>query len=160
MRQEDQARLRNKSAANRLGFALLLKFFEAETRFFDSAEEISGVGGGVCRPAGEGRCRVVGRVRLDGAGDQSAPNGNRSAFGFRECTTDDQARLSEWPADELCGVELNRDRLAQAVVARCRNERPEPPAPAKVARLVASAVNRFEENAAGRGSRCRRCPSG
>ncbi|MFE6099214.1 hypothetical protein ACFVQ4_04535 [Streptomyces laurentii] len=29
--EEDQERLRNKSGANRLGFALLLKFFEAPT---------------------------------------------------------------------------------------------------------------------------------
>ncbi|MER7512122.1 hypothetical protein ABTX82_27750 [Streptomyces lavendulae] len=31
--EEDQERLRNKSGANRLGFALLLKFFEVEARF-------------------------------------------------------------------------------------------------------------------------------
>ncbi|MDJ0343510.1 hypothetical protein QMK19_04245 [Streptomyces sp. H10-C2] len=42
-------------------------------------------------------------------------------------------------------MELNRDRLAEAVVARCRKDRLEPPAPAKVTRLVASAVNTFEE---------------
>ncbi|WP_327209269.1 Tn3 family transposase [[Kitasatospora] papulosa] len=48
-------------------------------------------------------------------------------------------------AAELCPVELNRDRLAEAVVARCRNDRLEPPAPARVTRLVASAVNTFEE---------------
>jgi len=28
----------------------------------------------------------------------------------------------------LCGVELNRERLAEAVVARCRKDRLEPPA--------------------------------
>ncbi|MFF7656763.1 DUF4158 domain-containing protein [Streptomyces sp. NPDC007983] len=44
----------------------------------------------------------------------------RGAFGFRECTKEDQAQLAEWLAVELCGVELNRDRLAEAVVARCR----------------------------------------
>ncbi|MFD7630716.1 DUF4158 domain-containing protein [Streptomyces sp. NPDC059851] len=38
--EEDQERLRNKSGANRLGFALLLKFFEVETRFPEGAGEI------------------------------------------------------------------------------------------------------------------------
>ncbi len=47
-------------------------------------------------------------------------------FGFRECTEEDQAQLAEWLAVELCGVELSRDRLAGAVVARCRKDRLEP----------------------------------
>ncbi|MFC9219753.1 Tn3 family transposase [Streptomyces hygroscopicus] len=66
-------------------------------------------------------------------------------FGFRECAVEDQAQLAEWLTGELCGVELSRDRLAEAVVARCRKDRLEPPAPAKVTRLVASAVKTFEE---------------
>lgn len=51
----------------------------------------------------------------------------RGAFGFRECTEEDQAQLAEWLAAELCGVELNRDRLAEAVIVRCRGDRMEPP---------------------------------
>ncbi|MET8167487.1 DUF4158 domain-containing protein [Streptomyces sp. NPDC005329] len=69
----------------------------------------------------------------------------RAAFGFRECTEEDQAQLAEWLAVELCGVELNRDRLAEAVVARCRNDRLEPPTPGRIARLVGSAVSTVEE---------------
>lgn len=69
----------------------------------------------------------------------------RHAFAFRECTVEDQAWLAEWLVGELCGVELSREWLAEAVVARCRKDRLEPPAPAKVTRLVASAVNTFEE---------------
>jgi hypothetical protein len=38
--EEDQDRLRNKSGANRLGFALLLKFFEVEARFPEDAAEV------------------------------------------------------------------------------------------------------------------------
>ncbi|MET4668303.1 DUF4158 domain-containing protein [Streptomyces sp. PvR018] len=38
--EEDQERLRNKSGANRLGFALLLKFFEVEARFPEDVGEI------------------------------------------------------------------------------------------------------------------------
>ncbi len=38
--EEDQERLRNKSGANRLGFALLLKFVEVEARFPEDAGEI------------------------------------------------------------------------------------------------------------------------
>ncbi|MFD9607329.1 hypothetical protein [Streptomyces sp. NPDC059970] len=41
-------------------------------------------------------------------------------------------------------MELSRDRLAEEVVARCRNDFVEPPAPAKVRRLVGKAVRDFD----------------
>ncbi|MFE2595599.1 DUF4158 domain-containing protein [Streptomyces sp. NPDC059396] len=143
--EEDQERLRNKSGANRLGFALLLKFFEVEARFPENAEEIPApavayVAQQVKVPAEEWAAydwagRAIKRHRVE----------IRGAFGFRECTEEDQAQLAEWPAVELCGVELSRDRLAEAVVARCRKDRLEPPTPGRIARLVGPAVNTFEE---------------
>ncbi|WP_424922626.1 DUF4158 domain-containing protein [Streptomyces sp. wa53] len=143
--EEDQERLRNKSGANRLGFALLLKFFEVEARFPEDAAEVpaaavSYVAQQVRVPAEEWGAydwsgRAIKRHRME----------VRVVFGFRECTQEDQVQLAQWLAAELCPVELNRDRLAEAVVARCRNDRLEPPAPAKVTRLAASAVNAFEE---------------
>ncbi|MYW11930.1 hypothetical protein GT034_26795 [Streptomyces sp. SID2563] len=68
----------------------------------------------------------------------------RAAYGFRANTEEDQERLAEWLAAELCPVELSRDRLGAAVVARCRNEHIEPPAPGRVGRLVGKAVTDFE----------------
>ncbi len=143
--EKDQERLRNKSGANRLGFALLLKFFEVEARFPENAEEIPApavayVAQQVKVPAEEWAAydwsgRAIKRHRVE----------IRGAFGFRECTAEDQAQLAEWLAVELCGVELSRDRLAEAVVARCRKDRLEPPTPGRIARLVGSAVNTFEE---------------
>ena len=143
--EEDQERLRNKSGANRLGFALLLKFFEVEARFPEDAGEIpvpavSYVAQQVKVPAEEWATydwsgRAIKRHRME----------IRGAFGFRECTEEDQGQLAEWLAVELCGVELNRERLAEAVVARCRKDRLEPPAPGQIARLVGRAVSTFEE---------------
>ncbi|MEV6618463.1 Tn3 family transposase [Streptomyces sp. NPDC051051] len=143
--EEDQERLRNKSGANRLGFALLLKFFEVEARFPENPGEIpapavSYVAQQVKVPSEEWagydwQGRAIKRHRVE----------IRSAFGFRECTAEDQAQLAEWLVAELCGVELSRDRLAEAVVVRCRGDRMEPPAPGRIARLVGSAVTTFEE---------------
>ena len=58
---EDELRLiANKSGATRLGFALLLKYFEQEARFPRHAGDVPAGGGGFRRPAG----RVAGgRVR-------------------------------------------------------------------------------------------------
>lgn len=130
--EEDQERLRNKLGGNRLGFALLLKFFEVEARFLENAGEIpepavSYVAQQVKVAAKEWAAydwsgRAIKRHRVE----------MRGAFGFRECTEEDQAQLAKWPAMELCMVELSRDRLAEAVVARCRKDRLEPPTPRRI----------------------------
>ncbi|BBC28961.1 hypothetical protein SGFS_002520 [Streptomyces graminofaciens] len=143
--EDDMAKLRNKSGANRLGFALLLKFFEVEARFPEGAREVPEAAVGyvaqqVKVSAGEWAAydwagRAIKRHRV----------GIREAYGFRICTEEEQAQLAEWLGVESCPVELSRDRLAEAVVARCRKLLLEPPAPGQVGRLVGSAVNTFEE---------------
>jgi len=142
--EDDTAKLRNKSGTNRLGFAMLLKFFEVEARFPETAKEVpaaavSYVAQQVKVPAEQWaaydwQSRTATRHRAE----------IREAFGFRESTEEDQEKLAEWLTAELCGVEMSRDRLAEAVVARCRNDYIEPPAPAKVRRLVGKAVKDFE----------------
>ncbi|MFJ5048267.1 DUF4158 domain-containing protein [Streptomyces sp. NPDC088719] len=142
--EEDQERLRSKSGAYRLGFALLLKFFELEARFPEDVVEIPVPAvpyvAQQVKPAGEWAAydrsgRAINRPRVE----------IRGAFGFRECTAEDQVQLADWLAAELRGEELHRDRLAEAVVARCRGDRMEPPTPGRIARLVGSAVTTFEE---------------
>ncbi|WP_031032208.1 DUF4158 domain-containing protein, partial [Streptomyces sp. NRRL WC-3725] len=142
--EDDMKRLRNKSGANRLGFAVLLKFFEVEARFPESAGEVPAaavayVAQQVKVPAGEWadydwQGKAIKRHRGE----------IRAAYGFRANTEEDQERLAGWLASELCPVELSRDRLEAAVVARCRNDHIEPPAPGQVRRLVGKAVKDFE----------------
>ncbi|WP_062009831.1 DUF4158 domain-containing protein [Streptomyces hygroscopicus] len=141
---DDEKRLRNKSGANRLGFALLLKFFEVEARFPESTEEIPAPA--VAYVAQQVKVAPEEFAAYDWAGRAISRHRMeiRDVFGFRECAVEDQAQLAEWLTGELCGVELSRDRLAEAVVARCRKDRLEPPAPAKVTRLVVSAVKTFD----------------
>lgn len=124
---------------------MLLKFFEGEARFPENVGEVpeaavSYVAQQVKVSAGEWAGydwagRAIKRHRTE----------IREAFGFRVCTEEDQALLAEWLAVELCPVELSREWLAEAVVARCRKKSMEPPAPGQVARVVGSAVNTFED---------------
>ncbi|MFF2789098.1 DUF4158 domain-containing protein [Streptomyces sp. NPDC058049] len=142
--EDEVVRLRNKAGANRLGFALLLKFFEVEARFPEGAGEVPApavayVAQQVKVPAEEWAAydwqgRAITRHRTE----------IRKTFGFRAGTEEDQERLAEWLAAQLCPVEHSRERLMAAVVARCRNDHNEPPAPAKVQRLVSRAVTDFE----------------
>ena len=134
----------NKTGVTRLGFAVLLKYFEIEGQFPDGPADIPTVAVGyVAHQLGlepseladyswYGRTIEYHRAQI------------RQAFGFRQTTEGDEERLAEWLADDVCPVDIDRHRLAEAVLARCRAERLEPPAAGQLGRLVGSALHRFE----------------
>jgi hypothetical protein len=134
----------NKAGATRLGFAVMLKFFELEARFPRHAGEVPkvavdyiaeqvGVDAGLfSRYAWSGRTIEYHRAQV------------RAAMGFREPTVEDEDRLAAWLADEVCPVELSEDRLREAVVARCRAEHIEPPRSSRVERVLGNAKTTSE----------------
>ncbi|MFH8408863.1 DUF4158 domain-containing protein [Streptomyces sp. NPDC018019] len=109
--EDDMRRVRNTSGATRLGFALLLEFFEVEARFPESAKEVPAA-------AVEYVAQQV-KVPAEAWADydwlskaiQRHRGEIRAAYGFRANTEEDQDRLAGWLATELCPVELSRDRL-------------------------------------------------
>ncbi|MEV3986727.1 DUF4158 domain-containing protein [Nonomuraea sp. NPDC049758] len=122
--------LGNKTGATRLGFALMLKFFEQEARF-PRREDVP-------KPAVD---YVAGQVKVDPAlyaayefTSRQASNHRsqiRDFHGFREPTVADEDKLIFWLAREICPVETARERLRAALLARCREERVEPPTPSR-----------------------------
>lgn len=139
----DQELVANKSGATRLGFALLLKFFELEARFPRDVGELP--------PAAVNY--MAEQVRVDAAElDAYGWSGRtieyhraqiRHAYGFRGTTRSDETDLAAWLAEEVCPVELSRDRLREAVFVRCRQQRIEPPW--RIDRIVGAAVTTFEQ---------------
>ena len=133
----------NKTGATRLGFALLLKFFELEGRFPTHAAElppaaVEYVAGLVKVAASElaqyewsGRTIEYHRAQI------------REASGFREPTRADEQRLARWLADEVCPGELGEERQRTALLARCREQRLEPPG--RIGRLLGSARRLADE---------------
>jgi Domain of unknown function (DUF4158) len=69
----------------------------------------------------------------------------RRARGFRECTVGDEDKLVGWLAEEVCPVELGEERLREALLARCRAERLEPPGPSRIDRVLGGARAAFEQ---------------
>jgi len=133
----------NKTGATRLGFALLMKFFELEGRFPAHAAELPQaavryVAGLVKVEASElaqyewsGRTIKYHRAQI------------REATGFREPTRADEERLARWLADEVCPGELGEESQRTALLGRCREERLEPPG--RIARLLGSATRLADE---------------
>jgi TnpA family transposase len=127
----------NKSGPTRLGFALLLKFFELEARFPRHAGELP--------PAAVDY--VAGQVKVDrseiagyiwsGRTIEYHRAQIRDALGFREATRADEDALTAWLAVEVAPVELSEERLRESLLARCRSQRIEPPG--RVERIVAAA---------------------
>jgi hypothetical protein len=104
---EDDWRLvANKRGGSRLAFALLLKFFELEGRFPRHlgevprqavayvAEQVHIASGALDEFSWFGRTAEYHRAQI------------RAALGFRECTVEDEDRLTTWQGEEVCPVEL------------------------------------------------------
>ena len=127
-----------------------LKFFETEGRFPRHAGELP-------RPAVSYMASQV-SVATDTLADYDwAGRTNRyhraqirRAFGFREATVGDEDKLATWLAVEVCPVELSLERQREALLARCRAQRIEPPSPGRVERIIASAQESCERQLTGR----------
>ena len=141
----DWALVANKTAPTRLGFALMLKFFELEGRFPRH-------GGEIPRAALEYVAAQV-KVPADALAEYQWSRRTveyhraqvRKALGFREATVGDEDKLAAWLAEEVCPVELGEDRLREALLARCRAERVEPPAAGRVERVLGAAGAAFDQ---------------
>lgn len=69
----------------------------------------------------------------------------RRALGFRECSVVDGEKLTAWLAEDVAQSERRPERVRTELLDRCREERIEPPAAARIERIVASALRQGEE---------------
>ena len=136
----------NKADVTRLGFAVMLKFYEIEGRVpglprRDPAGRAVAYLGSLVKvePAlfakysWQGRTIEYHRAQI------------RRAYGTRPPTEADEDRWAQWLAEEMCPTETNRDRLAAALRRRCRSEKVEPPTTGQVGRVVASGCRQFDD---------------
>ena len=138
--EDDWRVLANNSGAQRLAFALLLKFFELEGRFPQHPGELPRQ---AVAYVGE-QVRVGAAMFSDYDWSSRATRyylGQiRTTLRFRECTAEDEARLVAWLADDVCRSELGEERRREAFLARCRAERLEAPATGRIAQLLRTAA--------------------
>jgi Domain of unknown function (DUF4158) len=142
--EEDWRLVGNKTGPTRLGFALLLKFFELEARFPRYAEELPAAAVDYVAGQVQVDAAVFAKYAFSGRTVEYHRAQIRRAFGFREWTVADEERLAAWLAEEVCPVELVSERLAEALLVQCRTERIEPPGPSRVERLIGAARSACE----------------
>ena len=141
----ERERLANKTGATRLGFAVLLKFFQLEGRFPRHLQEIHGA-------AVEYLARQIGvpagewvQYDWDSRAAKYHRGQIRSQLGFREATVEDGEALGIWLDEHVLHQDRQMERLRDSLLERCRALRIEPPTLDRLDRLIRSAIHQHEE---------------
>jgi hypothetical protein len=156
--EEDIRALRNKTGATRLGFAVLLKFFEQEGRFPNGPVEVP------VEVVDFVACQLGLSLAMLAAYDWSGRSWKvhraqiRKRFGFRESNEADAEALTGWLAEKVWPQGPRRQQAEAALVERCRKERLEPPSPGRITRILNSSGHRFDERFAS--TTLKRLPNG
>lgn len=134
---EDWRLIANKSGATRLGFALLLKFYELEACFPRDVDELPAAA--VAYIAGQVKVEAdqITKYTWSGRTIEYHRAQIRKGLGFREATRSDEEALTAWLTDEVAPHEVSEERLRESLLARCRFEHIEPPG--RVERILGAA---------------------
>jgi Domain of unknown function (DUF4158) len=143
---DDWGLVANKSGATRLGFAVLLKFFELEGRFPRHAGEVPRPALGYVAAQVKVTAAAFADYEWTGRTIEYHRAQIRQALGFHEATVGDEDKLGGWLAKEVCPLELSEERLREALMARCRVQRIEPPAPGRIERVLGAAREAFDQH--------------
>jgi hypothetical protein len=127
----------NKAGVTRLGFAVMLKFYEIEGRFPAYPEEVPPAAVSYLGSLVKVDPALFAKYSWRGRTIKYHRSQIRRAYGTWPPTQDDEDRWAQWLAGEMCPTETNRDRLAAALRRRCRRE--------KVERVVVSGCRRFDD---------------
>ena len=128
----------------RLGFAVLLKFFQREGRFPQRSQDVSPaaiahLAAQVGIPVAQWRA-----YDWDGRAIKYHRAEIRTLLGFREATLADSEALGTWLDDQVLPTSVRLDAVLAAAYERLRDLRIEPPTHDRLDRLVRSALHAFE----------------
>ncbi len=142
---EELALLGNKTGATRLGFAVLLKFFQKEARFPAYKNEVPGVV--ITYLATQARVPAEAYLQYDWQGRSIKEHRAqiREALGFREATVADGEEVKAWLVEHALPQEHQEERLRELVYQRYRDLKIEAPAPNRILRQIRSARHTFEQ---------------
>lgn len=143
---DEETLLGNKTGANRLGFAILLKFFQLEVRFPQHIRDIP-------KPVVVHLSKQVGvpseeyhTYDWQGRSIKYHRAEIRSFLGFRKATVSDAQEMANWLLEQVLGHEQDVEHLEAVVIQRFRSQRIEPPTNLRINRLIRSALRTYEKN--------------
>lgn len=137
--------LTNRTERSRLGFAALLKFFQVEGRFPSVPKEIPASALDHLATQLEVSPEVFSGYDLSGRNAKRDRVQIRERLGFRQVTVSDTRELTDWLRSEILPVDHQAEHLREAALEWCRGRRIEPPTPARMERLIRSALDAHEK---------------
>ncbi|MEM9947524.1 MAG: DUF4158 domain-containing protein, partial [Cyanobacteria bacterium P01_D01_bin.36] len=142
--EEEQPLINKKRGANRLGFALLLKFFQLKGRFPEKKNEIPRVV----------RAFVAQQLSVDeedseqydwaGRGIKRHRSEIRKRYGFHRMRANEFGSLRQWLTDEIVPQAVGERQLKTLLYEELRERKTEPPTYGRMERLINSAYRQFE----------------
>ena len=134
-----------KTGENRLGFAILFKFFQYEARFPANKSEVpEAVIEYIARGVG-GRAGLFSQYDWDGRAMTYHRAQIREFFGFRENIAQDAEDMAGWLCKGILLSDHNIEHLTKAAYQRFRDLKIVPPTPGRVGRLINAAISQFED---------------
>jgi len=141
---QEQKLLKNKTGATRLGFAVLIKYFQVIGRFPDEPGEVpQDVIRFVANQLGI-PSKVWRDYLWDGRTAKYHRNEIREFFGFRKASTQDIGILRKWLVEEFIQHEHRPAHLQLAVLEYLRNLHIEPPPAEQTRRLIQSTLTEHD----------------
>ena len=136
--------LPNRVNHNRLGVAILLKFFLMEGRFPASRKEVpSAAVDYMAAQLGVSPQRWF-DYDFRGRSGERHRSRIRSLLGFRPATIEDTKRIHAWLLEECLPLDQKSEHLQAIILEWCRQQRLEPPTAERINRIIRAALRTHE----------------
>ncbi|MGA7937808.1 MAG: Tn3 family transposase [Kovacikia sp.] len=142
---DEMALLESKGDENRLGFAVLLKFFQMEAKFPRTHHVVPKLVVSYIAKLLKVSPKQYIEYSFLGRTIERHRAGIREFFGFRELNQEDKQELITWLCEFVLVYDRQTSSLEAAVYQRLRELKLEPPIPEGVERLIRSAVSTTEK---------------
>ena len=136
------------SHKHRIGYALLLKFFQMEGRFPESKNEIPKACAVFIAEQLESPVELFQTFFKYDWDDRTSRHRRaeiRNFCGYREATTDDTQKISDWLVENYISDGANKQQIQAATYQRLKELKIEPPERLRIDRLVRSASKKYEK---------------
>ena len=134
----------NKTGETRLGFAVLLKFFQMEARFPNSKNEIPKLVVEYIAKQLQLSSALYENYDITSRTYYNHKAQIREFFGFREPTVEDANNLTKWLSEHVFYHDADIDNLKEEAYNRLKELHIEPPTPERIDRITKSAVYIYE----------------
>lgn len=138
--------IENKTGETRIGFAVLLKFFQNEARFPTHKYEVPKAVISYIAKQIFSEPELYAKYDWTGRSITYHRTQIREFFGFREDTIEDAQEMTEWLYQHVLHYDHEFEHLKERVYRRFHELKIVPPTPDRIERLIRSAIYTYEES--------------